>query len=420
MNKKHREHILLNALPDPRSAAAKARDFQFSDMAMAVPIIWTEKPQSAWRKYTLRNQDGAGSCVGNGTAKALETHDKIVYSAHPVYARRSNSPAEGMFIQNAADILTNSTPEIPNPSKGTTTEALDPSNNLTEQQIDVPVTVLTPKTIKGYGFIPVTDLDSIAAAVDAYGGCPITVSIAWDEWNTEQGIPTYIPNAQVSGGHCLCVTDYILHQGEKSLVCENSWGADSDSLNETGQVLLTQSFLNGRGQQCMFLIPQSMQPTYSIAFTKAVINTLNYEGGYVNNPHDPGGETNFGISKRSYPNVDIKNLTRDGAIAIYYRDYWTPIHGDSMPANLAFNVFDTAVNIGVGTAIKMVQSALGVVADGKIGPKTLAAMSAATKSTVSAFCALRAEYYFSLPGYQTFGKGWINRTMGTLTNSITS
>lgn len=157
---------------------------------------------------------------------------------------------------------------------------------------------------------------------------------------------------------------------------------------------------------------------YSDSFKKAVENTLNFEGGYVWNPKDPGGETNFGISKRAYPKLDIKNLTKDQAIAIYHRDYWQKIYGDSMPAALAFNVFDFAVNAGVGTAIKTLQKALFLSPDGVIGKGTLGAMQTASKSNLQNFASLRAQYYFSLKTFSTFGKGWINRTIGTLVKSL--
>lgn len=267
--KSHRPHVKLDVLPDPRSSEEKLNDLHFEDFAMAVPVTWIEKPQSTWRSYTLRNQDGAGSCVGNGTAKALETKDKVVYSAHPVYSRRSNAPGEGMFLADALNIMKNF---------GTTTEALDPSNNLNEQQIDAPVTVATPKKVKDGGFITVTNLDAIANAIDTYGGCPITVSIAWDEWNTEQGIPRYIPGSTISGGHCLCAVDYILYKGEKALVIENSWGHDGDSINQSGQVLFTQSFLNARGQQCMFFIPKVDVPTTTTVTIKRIYNTKETPG----------------------------------------------------------------------------------------------------------------------------------------------
>ncbi len=259
--KSHREHIKLNVIPDPRDENAKARDFKFGSVAAVFPISWTVKPQSSWRKYALRNQDGSGSCVSQGSAKALETKDKVVYSAHPIYAKRSNYPAEGMWLQDAGDILK---------KLGTTTEALAPSQMMNEQQMDTAITVPTPKTIGGYGFVTVTDLDAIANAIDTYGGCPIAVAVAWDEWNTEQGVPKYIPGAVVSGSHCLCAVDYTMYNNEKAIVVENSWGADSDSLNHTGQVLLTQSFLNGRGQQCMFFIPPNAMPTYKYFSSKEV------------------------------------------------------------------------------------------------------------------------------------------------------
>lgn len=275
MNKSHRDYIKLAALPDLQT--------KVSSLEIASSIIWTVKPQASWRHYTLRNQDGAGSCVGNGTAKALETMDKIVYSAHPIYSRRSNTPAEGMVLSDAGTIIFN---------QGTTTEALDPSNNLNEAQMDAPVTVPTPKKIKGYGFLVVTDLDAIATAIDTYGGVPITVDVAWDEWNTEQGIPTYISGAVVSGGHCLCAVDYTMYNGEKALVVENSWGNDDDSIGQTGQVIFTQSFLNGRGTGAMYMVsvPQTtwpykyFQPSEVVNLQPSLIQMLDNARGFAGIP----------------------------------------------------------------------------------------------------------------------------------------
>ncbi|HFU77482.1 MAG TPA: hypothetical protein ENK68_03160 [Epsilonproteobacteria bacterium] len=111
-------------------------------------------------------------------------------------------------------------------------------------------------------------------------------------------------------------------------------------------------------------------------FNKAIEKTLINEGGYVNDPQDRGGETNFGISKRSYPNVDIKNLTVAGAKEIYKRDYWDRIRGDEIQSQrVAFSLFDTAVNMGVRTASKLIQQCVGTHPDGKIGNITLAAVN---------------------------------------------
>ena len=109
------------------------------------------------------------------------------------------------------------------------------------------------------------------------------------------------------------------------------------------------------------------------AFERALAFLLAQEGGYVNDPSDTGGETNFGLSRRSYPNEDIKGLTRDRAAFLYHEDYWRPIRGDDIPEPLALVLFDWAVNSGVPTAILALQKLLGVKIDGKFGPETRAA-----------------------------------------------
>ncbi len=90
-----------------------------------------------------------------------------------------------------------------------------------------------------------------------------------------------------------------------------------------------------------------------MSFAKAMNFVFKWEGGYVNDPKDPGGETKYGISKRAYPDVDIKNLTKEAATEIYFEDYWLPTGCENMkdPA-LAMSVFDAAVNVGVGRVMK--------------------------------------------------------------------
>jgi lysozyme family protein len=129
----------------------------------------------------------------------------------------------------------------------------------------------------------------------------------------------------------------------------------------------------------------------------------------VNDPNDPGGETKFGISKRSYPNLDIANLTVDDAQAIYQRDYWNTVQGDALPWPLACYVFDAAVNQGHPTAKLLLQTALGVAADGKIGPVTLAAASRAGAYQNACFMSTRAFEYMKARNFQQYGRGWFNR-----------
>ncbi len=116
-----------------------------------------------------------------------------------------------------------------------------------------------------------------------------------------------------------------------------------------------------------------------MAFIRAVNFTLSHEGGYVNNPNDGGGETNFGISKRANPNVDIKNLTRDDAMAIYLRDYWEPAHCDAMPEAVGIAHFDCAVHSGIRRAALLLQVTVDTPRDGVIGLETLSALEVALR-----------------------------------------
>lgn len=151
-----------------------------------------------------------------------------------------------------------------------------------------------------------------------------------------------------------------------------------------------------------------------MSFDEAFERVIGHEGGYVSDSRDPGGETRFGISKKQYPNVDIKSLTLDEAKAIYRRDYWNAIRGD-MLGDLAFDVFDAAVNQGVTVAIRMLQKSLGVGADGVIGMVTLNAAQAADPATFRMkFNAARLDYYAELPTWPAFGKGWVRRVANNL------
>ena len=150
-------------------------------------------------------------------------------------------------------------------------------------------------------------------------------------------------------------------------------------------------------------------------FDALIDRVLSHEGGYVNDPRDPGGETKFGIAKRSYPNVDIKGLTREDAVAIYRRDFWTRVQGDELPPAVAFQVFDAAVNHGTGNAVRWLQRAAGVADDGIIGPQTVAAVKRADPTDlVLAFNAERLEFYAKLTTFDAFGRGWTRRVAGNL------
>ena len=147
-----------------------------------------------------------------------------------------------------------------------------------------------------------------------------------------------------------------------------------------------------------------------IDYDEAIDRILAHEGGYVNNPADPGGETQWGIAKRSYPTVNIKTLTRDGAKAIYLRDFWAPVASKVSDSALCFQVLDAAVNHGIGNAIRMLQRAIGVADDGAFGPASVAALAARDPHDVHLlFMAERFEFWAKLKTFDTFGRGWVRR-----------
>jgi lysozyme family protein len=151
-----------------------------------------------------------------------------------------------------------------------------------------------------------------------------------------------------------------------------------------------------------------------VSFEQAFALVLESEGGYVNHPDDPGGETKYGITKRQYPSLDIANLTVEQAKHIYKSDYWDAIKGDFLPPVVAGLTFDSAVNQGVPRAIKMMQRALMVASDGVIGPRTLsAALSVDPVEFASRFGAERALHYASLETFDVFGRGWMRRLFNT-------
>lgn len=151
-------------------------------------------------------------------------------------------------------------------------------------------------------------------------------------------------------------------------------------------------------------------------FNGAVNIILAHEGGYSNDSEDPGGETNFGISKSAYPDVDIKKLTTQAAVAIYHRDYWQTMKCDQLPSGLDLMAFDAAVQHGTGTAARLMQAAAGVAADGNIGPITLAAVT--KQGTCREFAARRMDYYANLPKFKRYGLGWSRRLMAVYERAI--
>ena len=150
-------------------------------------------------------------------------------------------------------------------------------------------------------------------------------------------------------------------------------------------------------------------------FDQCFAKLIGHEGGYVNDPRDKGGETKYGISKRAYPALDIADLTLDDAKAIYKRDYWDRAQCDRLHPDLAFQVFDGAVNSGIGNSIRWLQEAAGVAVDGVVGPLTVRKVGDMEPSVIVArYNGVRLKFMASLSTFDVFGRGWARRIAANL------
>jgi len=155
---------------------------------------------------------------------------------------------------------------------------------------------------------------------------------------------------------------------------------------------------------------------------KCLETILHHEGGYVNHPKDPGGETNLGVTKRVYEDwggtKDMKDLTVEDVSPIYKKNYWDRVKGDDLPAGLDLCVFDFGVNAGTGRAAKYLQKMIGTTPDGGIGPATLQKLKEyvddqGVEHTIKLYQMGRQKYYESLSTFSTFGRGWTRRVEET-------
>lgn len=145
-------------------------------------------------------------------------------------------------------------------------------------------------------------------------------------------------------------------------------------------------------------------------FNSAFEIVIGHEGGYVNDPLDPGGETKFGISKRAYPHEDIRNMTLDRAKQIYLTDYWNRCQCEQLPDAVRLHMFDAAVNSGTVQATRWLQRAVMVPVDCVIGAKTVAACRALDPfETASKINAQRLLALTELKTWSRFGRGWVAR-----------
>lgn len=154
-------------------------------------------------------------------------------------------------------------------------------------------------------------------------------------------------------------------------------------------------------------------------FDQALDRTLGYEGGYANDPQDPGGETMWGVTARvaraaGYTG-EMRDLPRETAAEIYRTRFWGPAGCEAVPDALRADLFDTAVNTGVKRAIRMLQRAVGAADDGVLGPLTLQAIGTVPPARlVARFNGARLDHLTSLATWDRFGRGWARRVASNL------
>lgn len=211
-------------------------------------------------------------------------------------------------------------------------------------------------------------------------------------------------------------------------------GETGDSLillgGNQGDAVSVQAFAKGRLLGIRWPGPATvMPPSEDALFAAALAHVLEMEGGFTDDPHDPGGPTNKGITLETYAAwrgtpldadnrarlvAELKAIADDEVARIYRERYWRPSQAGQLPAALAVMHFDAAVNHGVGGAKRMLQQALEVTVDGEIGPETLeAANSGSPAETVSAYAGIRRARYRGLPHFWRFGRGWLARVETT-------
>ena len=153
-------------------------------------------------------------------------------------------------------------------------------------------------------------------------------------------------------------------------------------------------------------------------FEQCLALLLKHEGGFVNHPKDPGGATNLGVTLNTWSSwkgapqtvEDVKNLTVNDVAPLYKKNYWEKIKADSLPLGVDYSVFDCAVNSGPSQAVKFIQRALNMTADGVIGPLTIAAAEQRDPAElIEQFYEERLHFLQSLKTWDTFGKGWQRR-----------
>lgn len=278
LNLFRRKTIKSGALEDNRSALEVIRDYHFKEIVANVnPVNWIEKPQSSWRKFPIRNQDGSGSCVAQTMAKLLgimyyeKNGEFVEFSAAHIYKRRSNQGSQGMIGVDAFNIVKNG---------GTTLEVLMPSMNFNETQINsVPEKKHHTQIAKLYSlenyvqFMPRVDFETIASTIQTTGkGIMVWFRFDIDEWTD---VPFLKQGSQLKAHHSVTAVDFTMYKGKKALIIEDSWG---EQYGLGGQRVITEDFFRARNTFAAYPINFKTEDKKIIILAEKFDKTLKFGG----------------------------------------------------------------------------------------------------------------------------------------------
>lgn len=310
------------ALVDTRPQPEKEKDFKAKEVvASAAPVNWIEKTQAQWRKFPIFNQNGSGSCVAQTEAKELgimrQLKDGVYvhFSATDIYQRRANRPNAGMAAVDARLIA----------AKGATLEALTPSQNMTDSQMDAAIVEPYKRkvgeifSVPNYLELPFANIESVASTIQATGkGAMVWFYFTIDEWKQRPNI--LVPNLNLAGistlRHSVCAVDYCLVNGVKSLIIEDSWGPDAGF---NGQRVIDENFFKVRNWYAGYLMnfkfdTNIVKPIHTFfndlyfgmtdIEVKSLQDCLKFEGTFPSNADSTGF---FGaITKKAVQDFQIK------------------------------------------------------------------------------------------------------------------
>lgn len=238
----------IGVIDDKRSDIEKLADYKQSELVSSyVAPKWQAKTLDQCRNFPIFNQDGSGSCVAQTMAKMLginyfiENGDYVHFSATHIYQRRSNRPSAGMGGIDVFEIA----------KKGTTLEELVPSQDMSDSAMDATEIPLYKKQvgeifkIGSYLFLNNGDIDQIASTIEATKkGVMIWIFADFNEWTDIPAILNPSLTKETAPiRHSITVVDYMLHNGKKALVVEDSWGV---GYGKGGRRIITEDFFKAR------------------------------------------------------------------------------------------------------------------------------------------------------------------------------